>query len=240
MSQDILAVIPARSGSKGLPDKNIRELHDKPLIAWTILQVAASEHIDQFVLSTDSEEYADIARSYDAPVPFRRPPEYATDDAPSSDVLLHALSYYRDRGREFDVIAKIEPTSPLRKPGDLDAAIETFLDDETATALTSVGEVHLEHPYITKELRNGRVDPLIDHDKDIYQRQQLPEAYFPYGVIYLSEVETYTESESFYQDDLAAYEIERWQNYEIDDIYDFICIERILEHKGPDVEGWDE
>lgn len=240
MDPDILAVIPARSGSKGLPDKNVRELHDKPLIAWSIRQAAASDHIDQCVVSTDSEEYAEVARSYDAPVPFIRPEEYATDDAPSSVVLLHALEYYRERGQEFDLIVLLEPTSPLRKPGDIDTAIETFVDDGDATALASVGEVHLEHPYITKEVEDDRINSLVDHDKDIYQRQQLPDAYFPYGVIYLSEVDSYAETETFYQEETATYEIERWQNYEVDDIYDFICIERVLQHKGAEVEGWDE
>lgn len=240
MSGEVLAVIPARSGSKGLPDKNIKTLIDKPLIAWSIQQAKTSEHIDEFLVSTDSRNYARIAEEYGAPAPFIRPDDLAQDDSPTSRVLAHAIEWNRNRGRVFDLIVLLEPTSPIRKPNDVDNAIELFREySEKADSLVSVGEVELEHPFIVKDISDMQLSPFVEFNTSFHQRQQLPPAHFPYGVIYLSKVDTYEEEMSFYQDRTIPYEIERWQNYEIDDIYDFLCVERIIEHLGTEVEGYE-
>ena len=232
-NKTILALIPARGGSKGIPKKNIKPLLGKPLIAWTIEQAKKSKYFDRIIVSTDSEEIAEMSEKYGAEVPFLRPKELARDESPTSDAIMHAITWFEERGEYFDIVVLLEPTSPLRKENDLDNAIELFIKNiDKADSLVSVGEVHLENPYIMKKIENGYVKSFIEIDENIYQRQQLPKVYFPYGVIYLSKVDAFKKYKTFYQEKTIHYFIERWQNYEIDDIYDFIAIEALLKSKS--------
>lgn len=232
MKNRIIAIIPARGGSKGLPRKNIKPLLGKPLIAWTIEQAKKSEYIDRIIVSTEDKEIGEIAKEYGAEVPFLRPKALARDDSPTIDAIIHAINWFEARGEYFDIVVLLEPTSSLRKENDLDNAIELFIKNiDKVDSLVSVGEVHLENPYIMKKIEKGYVKPLIEIDENIYQRQQMPKVYFPYGVIYLSKVEALKKHKTFYQGRTIPYFIERWQNYEIDDIYDFICVEAILKYK---------
>ena len=148
-------------------------------------------------------------------------------------MILHALDEFALRGETFEYVALLEPTSPLRKKGDLDRAISKCIDNPAADALVSIGAVHMEHPAIVKKINNwGFVTPYVDDSPIIYQRQQADEAFFPYGVIYLSKVEKFRETKSFYTPYTIGYEIERWQNYEIDDEFDFACVESIMKLKS--------
>lgn len=117
----VLAVIPARGGSKRVPRKNIREVAGKPLIAWTINAAKGSRYIDRCIVSTDDEEVADIARQCGGDVPFMRPAEFARDDSSSIDVLRHAVG----KVPGYDIIVLLQPTSPERTSADIDAALET-------------------------------------------------------------------------------------------------------------------
>jgi len=228
----IIAIIPARGGSKGIPGKNIKILAGVPLICHTIESVKKSSFVDIIIVSTDDKKIASIAKEADALVPFMRPKQYAKDSSPSSDAILHAIDWFEKKKQWFDIVILLEPTSPLRKEDDIDKAIQKFVDSyATVDALVSVGEIHMESPYISKVIDHGFVKPLIEEHSSYYQRQQLPKAYFPYGVIYISKIETYKIHKTFYQKRTIPYVIERWQNYEIDDIYDFACIEKILEEK---------
>jgi CMP-N,N'-diacetyllegionaminic acid synthase len=227
----ILAIIPARGGSKGLPGKNVRMLNGKPLIAYSIEAALGSKLLDKFVVSTDDENISQISKSFGAEV-LPRPKELARDDSSIFDVIMYVIGWFSERGQQFDIIVLLEPTSPLRKKDDIDKAIQLFISNiETAGSLVSLGEVQLENPYITQKIENGFVVPLIDKDPSIYRRQQLPKAYFPYGVIYLSKISTFKEQKSFYQNKTIPYFIERWQNYEVDDLYDFLCIEAIMKYR---------
>lgn len=232
----ILSLLPARGGSKGLPGKNIKTLLEKPLVAWTIAQAKKSKCIDEILVSTDDRQIAEVAQQYGAKPPFLRPSELADDNSPIIDTILHALGWFEQKGISFEYVALLEPTSPLRKKDDLDKAIKTLIDNEDkADSLVSVGEVHLENPYITKLIIDGYVRPLIGKGEDgSFQRQQLPKVYFPYGVIYISKVAALKDKRTFYQEKTIPYFIERWQNYEIDDIWDFLCIEAILKDKLKD------
>jgi CMP-N-acetylneuraminic acid synthetase len=232
-NKKILALIPARGGSKGLPGKNLIKLMGKPLIAWTIGQAIASRYIDRVVVSTESKEIAAVAKKYGAEIPFMRPGELATDKAGSMDVIFHAIGFFKARKINYDYLVFLEPTSPLRGDSDLDKAIKTLIcNSSTADSLVSVGEIKLESPYIAKTIDKGYVAPLIRKDaKKIFQRQQLSKTYFPYGVIYASKVDALLEKRTFYNDRTIPYYIERWQNYEIDDIYDLRCIEAVLKER---------
>jgi len=228
----ILAMIPARGGSKGLPRKNILPLLGKPLIAWTIEQGLASKYLDKVMVSTDDEEIARVAREYGAEAPFLRPAELATDTATTIAAIHHALAFYEERGIDFNYLALLEPTSPLRAGGDIDKSIKLLIDHEAeADSLVSVGEVHMEHPSIVKKIENNYVKPYEPTGEIITRRQDLSKAYFPYGVIYLSKITSLKATNTFYQERTIPFFIQRWQNYEVDDIFDLICIEAILNHK---------
>jgi CMP-N,N'-diacetyllegionaminic acid synthase len=126
-NKKIIAIIPARGGSKGLPGKNIKRLAGKPLIAWTIEQAKKSGWIDKLIVDTDDEKIAEIARKYGAEVPFLRPKELAQDKSSIYDVIFHALDWFKKIGLDFDSVALLEPTSPLRKDDDIDNAVRLFL-----------------------------------------------------------------------------------------------------------------
>lgn len=229
----ILGFIPARGGSKGLPRKNILPLYGKPLIVWTIEAAKMSNCLDALVVSTDDKEIADVAKEYGAQVPFMRPKEFAQDSSPTSDAIFHGLDFLKSQGQEYDYIALLEPTSPLRKKDDIDRAIQTLIDNPSVDTLVSLGEVHMEHPRIVKKMsEQGLVIPYVDLPP-IYQRQQADLAYFPYGVIYISRVDVYRETKTFYTDKTLPHFIDRWQNYEIDDELDLHIIEFIMQKYQP-------
>src|SRR5262245_50403921 len=120
-SQKILALITARGGSKGLPRKNVLDLAGKPLLAWSVEAARASRYIDRLILSSDDDEIMDVAKQYGCEVPFRRPKDLATDGAPTSPAVVHALDAI---GEAFDYVVVLQPTSPLRTAADIDGAIE--------------------------------------------------------------------------------------------------------------------
>jgi CMP-N,N'-diacetyllegionaminic acid synthase len=226
-----IAIIPARGGSKGIPRKNIKPLCGKPLIAYTIEAALGSKVISKIIVSTEDDKIAEVSNEYGVDV-VRRPEELARDNSPMIDAIMHVINYFEERDERFDVVVLLEPTSPLRKEDDLDNAMGLFLrNSDRADSLVSLGEVHLENPYIVKKVENGFVRPHIQLRTPYYRRQQLPKVYFPYGVIYLSKVDTLQRYETFYQERTIPYFIERWQNYEIDDIYDFICVESIIRYR---------
>lgn len=223
----IIAIIPARGGSKGLPGKNIKLLAGKPLIAWTIERAKKSKYIDELIVNTDSKEIARVAKKYGAKVPFLRPKELAQDKSSVYDVIFHTLDWFKKNGSEFEIVILLEPTSPLRKEKDIDNAIKLFLKNyKQADSLVSVGEIHLENPSITLKMDKKYIKNYMK--TDFSRRQELSKAYFPYGVIYLSKTEALKKYGKFYQKRTLPYLIERWQNYEIDDTYDFICTEAVL------------
>jgi len=236
--KSVLAIIPARGGSKGLPGKNIKELCGKPLVAWSIEQALKSKYIDNVFVSTDSEEIAKIAKEFGANVPFLRPAELAADDSPISDAILYVLEQLGLMGESYDYVALLEPTSPLRKLNDIDDAIDLIAQNTNTDCLVSVGKVHMEHPMIVKKIdAKGFVAPYISNIAKIYQRQQADEAYFPYGVIYISRVSEFKKNRMFYTEKTVPYFIERWQNYEIDDQLDFTIIAQIMRIKMEEING---
>lgn len=229
----VIAVITARGGSKGLPKKNIKQLNGKPLIAWTLEQAQSSKYLDEIFVSTDSQEIADVCEKAGVRVPTLRPEALAKDDTSSMDVLEYTIDLCEKQGKYFDYLLLLEPTSPLRKKNDIDDIISLAGENPEKAGVISVGEVHTEHPSIIKVISDeGNVVPYTDSGEKIYQRQQVKKVYFPYGVGYLVKVSEFKKCKNVYTDNSLPYYIERWQNYEIDDIYDFICIENIMKMEG--------
>jgi len=153
--EDIIAIIPARSGSKGVIDKNIKMLAGKPLIAYSIAAAQLATHIQRTIVSTDSEHYANIAREYGAEVPFLRPVEISGDASTDYDFLRHVLEWMRiQEGYQPKYLVHLRPTTPLREPKLIDEAIDLIRQDESATALRSVHEMS-ESTYKTFEIDQG-------------------------------------------------------------------------------------
>jgi CMP-N,N'-diacetyllegionaminic acid synthase len=228
--QTAIAIIPARGGSKGLPGKNIRSVCGKPLIAWTIEKARKSHHLDAILVTTDNSEIADVARTHGAAVPFMRPAPLATDESSTYDVIRHALRYYGEvEEREFQYTVLLEPTSPLREDGDIDSMLRMLHErSRDFDAIVSVGQV-IEHPSIMKRLESdGSARPLCPELAQPTRRQDNAPAYFPFGVAYIAKTAVLLEENTFYTQRCLAYPIKRYQNYEIDDIYDLLCVEAVM------------
>lgn len=230
-NKKILAIIPARGGSKGLPNKNIKPLCGKPLIGWSIEQAQASKYIDEIFVSTDSAEIASVAESFGIKVPFLRPAELATDTSPSSGFVLHTIDYYRSQGQEFDYILLLEPTSPLRDVADINTAIEQLLNHKTAKSIVGVSKVEATHPaFLVNLSKEGLLEPYLGEMKAL-RRQELNDLYFFEGSLYLSDINFYMKEHTFYHHLTLPYIVPKYKAYEIDDIVDFYIVERILELK---------
>jgi CMP-N,N'-diacetyllegionaminic acid synthase len=229
--KNILALIPARGGSKGLHRKNIRQLINKPLIAWSIDQARASNLLDKIVVSTEDEEIADVARRYGADVPFLRPQELASDTAKSIDVIEHAIDFLHKGNLYFDYIALLEPTSPLRETRDIDECIRTLISRNDAKSIVSIAKLESGHPdfNVVIDERSGFIRK-IDGSAEfaVVRRQDLRKVYFFDGTIYCSEINSLLLTRTFYHDATLAYPVPKWKSIEIDDMSDFICSEALL------------
>jgi len=227
---NILCLIPARRGSKGVPRKNIKPLAGKPLISYTIEQAKASSLIDRVVLSTDDQTIAEIGREYGAEVPFIRPASLATDDAKSIDVVIHALDYFEERGESFDAVCLLQATSPWRPEGVIDDAIRLFLK-ERPDALVSVRRVPDEfNPHWVFEIDDRKRLHIATGDEEIIpRRQELPAAYHRDGAIYITAVETIRRQHSLLGKDLLAFPIESPELINIDTMEDWKKAERVIE-----------
>jgi len=230
----ILALIPARGGSKGLPGKNIKPLLGKPLIAWTIEQAKASKYIDKIVVSTDDEKIAKVAMQYGAEVPFLRPKELAKDDSPTIDTVLHALNFFSNKGEVFDLIALLEPTSPLRDSEDIDRCIESLVNRDDAESIVSVCKLEGAHPEFNVIIdEKGFIRRFSDMSSNfnVLRRQDLSEIFFFEGTIYISKVPFLIRLKNFYHNKTLAYVVPRWKSIEIDEICDLICAEALMKAK---------
>lgn len=225
----ILTVIPARGGSKGLPGKNIKHLINKPLIAWSIEQGMGSKYVNEVIVSTDSEEIADIARQYGARVPFLRPSHLAQDTSSTKDVLIHLIEELEKKGEFYDYLLLLEPTSPLRETSDIDASIEILVNTQGARSIVGVNRVERQHPVFCITLtENGFLES--KNQFATFRRQDIDELYFYEGSIYLSEIQAYKESGSFYHEQTLGYRVPKWKSFEIDDEVDFIIVEALLKN----------
>ena len=183
----IVALIPARAGSKGVPNKNIRPLGGHPLIGWSIAACMNSKYIEEVVVSTDSPEYAEIAKNYGAKVPFLRPSELSGDSSTDIEFVLHALEWFGSHSAVPDYIVHLRPTTPFRTTEYIDLAIDAFLNSENKTALRSVHHMS-ESAYKTFEISNeGLLRRLGSTSTDLdvanNARQEFPATYIANGYV---------------------------------------------------------
>ncbi len=221
-----IAVIPARSGSKGLKDKNIKEMAGKPLMAYTIEAALSSGVFDEVMVSTDSDRYAEIARKYGASVPFLRSEETSGDKASTWDTVREVLSNYSNLGVEFDVVAVLQPTSPLRTADDIRGGVELF-DKNNATAV--IGVCELEHSInICNVLgENNSMDGFFDSNVS-GRRQDAGKYYRINGALYIQRVNDLMEKKNLYGEDSYAYIMDKRASVDVDDEIDFRMAESLM------------
>lgn len=227
----VLAIIPARGGSKGLPGKNIKMLNSKPLVAWAIERANSCQEITDAIVSTDSTEIASIAEKYGGNVPFIRPAEFAQDTSSALDVILHAIDFMKkEKRKEYDYILWLEPTSPLREFDDLSTMIKKLhaLRDQY-DGIVSMGEVR-HHPGLLFEIENNNIVKFAK-DLPLSRRQDYKPVYFPYGVGYLTKTATIFKEQTVYPKRTTYHLIKNHQCFEIDDLYDFLMIELIMQRE---------
>lgn len=214
-----IAIIPARSGSKGLKDKNIRLLGDKPLIAYTIEAALNSNMFDCIHVSTDSEKYAQIAVQYGAEVEFLRSKETSSDTASTNDVIQFVIGTYREGNREFERFTVLQPTSPLRTGKHIIEAFQLY-EERDAKSVVSVCETD-HSPLLCNRLNDDRSLYGFLPAGNVKRRQDVEKYYRINGAIYLSDVETYFEKKTFYHERSYAYIMDRVQSVDIDTEMDF-------------------
>jgi CMP-N-acetylneuraminic acid synthetase len=185
----VLGVITARGGSKGVPRKNIRLLGGKPLIAWTIEAAQGSKLLTDFLVSTDDQEIADVARAHGAPVPFLRPAELATDTAKSIPVIQHALTWMKEQaGKEYDAVMILQPTSPFRTAEDIDGCIQKMIETscDSVMSMMKLTDTSLSK---LKRLEGDRILTYAEAEgKQSASRHDLPDVYKRNCAIYLTRV----------------------------------------------------
>lgn len=224
---NILAIIPARSGSKGLKDKNIKLLNGKPLIAYTIEAAIKSNAFEDIFVSTDSKEYSEIAKEYGAYVPFLRNEKLSEDTALTNDVIEDVILNLRNIGKEYDSIMILQPTSPLRDEYDIKNAIKLF-DEKKANSVVSMCECD-HSPLLSKSLdQTMRLDGFLSN-LDRVRRQDMNRFYRLNGAIYLVKVDYFLKYKDFYKEKSYAYIMDKKSSIDIDDIYDFKFAEVLIE-----------
>ena len=195
----ILGLIPARAGSKGVPLKNIKLLHGKPLIQYTIESALNSELISKVFVSTESSEIAEISIALGAKVPFLRPMELATDTAPTLPVVVHVLERLLEEGEKFDAVCILQATSPFRPNGFIDMAIKKFIHSDADSLISVLPVPHEYNPHwIFEPSSNGYLKIATGEKKIIARRQELPAGYYRDGSIYLTKTEVLLKTNSVY------------------------------------------
>lgn len=222
-----LAIITARSGSKGLPDKNIKLLNGKPLMAYTIDVAIESNMFEEIFVSTDSVEYADIAREYGASVPFLRSVETAGDSSSSWDVVKETLIRYREIGKEFDTVSLLQPTSPLRRADDIIGGYN-LMERKNANAIVAVCET--DHSPLLCNVLSADLSMQRFISDGVFNkpRQELPIYYRVNGALYIVKTSTLKDDFDLYNDKCYAYIMDKKYSIDIDDELDFQVAQLIM------------
>lgn len=225
----VLALIPARSGSKGLPGKNVREFHGRPLLHWTIAAVRESGVAERVIVSTDDAAMAEIARAGGAEIPFLRSPELARDETPMLDVALDVLAKLEAEGFTADALLLLQPTSPLRSTKDVQAAAALLGD---ADAVVSVAPVK-QHPHWLQRIDDeGRLQP-YQPTVETARRQDLPPVFMLNGAIYFVRTEALRRERTFRPGNTRAYVMPPERSVDIDTEMDWRLAELLFSSATP-------
>ena len=223
--KSILAIIAARGGSKGVPQKNIRFAGGKPLIAWIIEAAKRSSYIDRLILSCDDHEIIKVAEDYGCEAPFVRPKELARDDSSVSDAILHAM----EKIPGYDYVMLLQPTSPLTQEQDIDGCIESIIN-LNSKSMVSVTEPEKNPYWMFKMENNSRLKPVMGNEYLNHRRQDLPYIFIPTGAIYIARSQWFMENRSFYSELTTGYKIPIERSLDIDTELDLKLLEVLIKN----------
>ncbi len=227
----VLALIPARGGSKGLPRKNVLPLAGHPLIAWSVGAARACASIDRVILSSDDPEIIAAAREAGCDVPFVRPSELAADDTPAMDVVRHAVAWAQAESETYDYLVLLQPTSPLRTAEDIEAGLR-LCHESGASTVVSVVEAS-KSPYWMYHLdESARLSPVLPRRADAFRRQNLPPAYALNGAVYVARWSALSSLDSFVTEDTLAAVMPAERSIDIDSRLDMVIAEAVLREIG--------
>lgn len=222
--KSVLAIIPARGGSKGVPRKNIRQVAGKPLIAWTIQEARTSKYIDRLIVSTEDQEIAEVVGKLGCEVPFMRPEELSRDETPGIAPILHAIKAIPG----YDFVVLLQPTSPLRCRDDIDRCIELCLSSG-ADSCVSVCEPDKSPFWMFTVDDQGRMQRLLDNGQTAARRQDLPAVYALNGAVYVADTETLLKEESLVTKNTVPYLMSKTASIDIDTETDLAIAAILLE-----------
>ncbi|MBU3217117.1 NTP transferase domain-containing protein [Clostridium estertheticum] len=225
-NKKFLAIIPARGGSKSIPNKNIMSICGKPLIAYTIDAGKKSKYIDEIIVSTDSDVIKVIAEQYGAKVPFLRPEELSNDTSKSIDVVMHAINFYKKNDVSYDYVILLQPTSPLRTFEHLDNAIEKLIESNS-TSLVSVCEAD-ENPVLMRRIENEKLKEVISFEGTNLRRQDLPTFYKFNGALYINSNGMLINKRKFVDENTVPYVMDKESSIDIDTMLDARLVELII------------
>ena len=212
----VIAIIPARSGSKGVIGKNIKNLKGKPLISYTIEEAKKSKLIDKLVVSTDSKEIADISLS-------------STDSSLTFDVIKHTINFFKDKGEQYDVIVLLQPTTPFRKVESIDKAILTLKNSNKYTSVVSVVDVEGNHPLRMKKIEGDFLKNYVDQGfENMNPRKELPKVYIRSGSIYAILTKNFFKENTLVSNSCSPMILDKTETINIDTMLDFKLCEFIL------------
>lgn len=227
MKPKIIAIIPARGGSKGVRRKNIRLLAGKPLIAYTIEAASKSEYINRVVVSTEDKEISEVSKKYGAEV-IDRPKELAQDDSPAIDAIKHVIGALREKDNYHpDIIVLLQSTTPLRIVADINNAIDFFLNND-CESVVSVCEIN---PYWSLTIKDRYLEPIFGWDYFYKRRQNLPNTYALNGAIYITLTENFDKYNGFLNKKTISYIMPHERSIDIDEEFDFKLAELLLRTK---------
>ena len=228
---NVLGIIIARGGSKGLPKKNTKKLLDKPLIAWSIIEAKKSKTLDKLILSTEDDEITNIGHKYEIDIPFKRKKELATDDAHTPDILINALQELEKiETKKYDIVVLLQPTVPFRRADHIDNAVNSFKSSNFDSLITVQKQDY--PPWWMFQLKNKKLIQSFKYKNNInvfnLERQQFPEVYKPNGSVYVTWVDSLKKNNQLVNPDNCGYLIidDEFQ-INIDTQLDFITAESI-------------
>lgn len=226
MANSIYAVIPARGGSKGILRKNLRDIGGNPLIYYTIQCAKDSHAVDRFFVSTEDKEIAKVSLELGSEV-IERPKDLAGDNIPSSQVIKHAIEYFKESSESPDYIVMLQPTSPLRQAKHLKQCLKEMLDGNYNSAVSVIEFEH--HPYKSLILeKDARIEPLKDWETMVKSRQLLPKAYRTTGAIYAVKTELFEKEGNFFLNPIHLFHMDSDSSVDVDNETDINLVERIL------------
>ena len=227
---NVVAIIPARGGSKRIPKKNIKKLNEKPLIYYSIKNAKSSKLIDRTIVSTNDKKIAKIAKDLGAEVPFLRPRNISNDKAKTIDVVKHTISFLEDQNYIPDIITILQPTAPLRSTITLDKSIR-ILKKENPDIVLGVAKIKT-HPYRSFWLKGKYLQSFKKDFLKFHQRQRFPDCYYPTGAIYTFWNKTLKKYGNMYGPKIRPLILQKDEiNVDIDNLFDFFVAESYLQKR---------